>query len=223
MKFNKFTIVLATIAAGLILCGSSLADSTNVSPIPPGIAVSPAGLPTGGQLAIPPDTNMPAPAGDFLGIPGANISTLLNKLPSASGFDTVKYSIELGVVTKNEEVLNSVKLDYYVKTNWMLGVEIQNAPGILNNASVFGGYRLQVTPSQATWVQALVRRTLVKDAAGTPPGTQAGLSVGYGMAPTDGGKVQIFTEGRLLSSPHGGFFTSKPPAELVAGAMLLLR
>lgn len=177
-------------------------------------------LPVMAQTTNGPTTNVP-PATSLFWIPGFNLDFLTN-LPTASGFDTAHFGITAGVVTKDANVLNNLKGDIYIHTNWMFSAEIQNAPNLIDNASIYFGYRLTPTPNHEMYAQVLGRRTLSTDASGTPPGWQGGISVGYGFTPMSGGKLQIITEARMLTSPHGSIFSKSPPTEVMAGVKMLL-
>lgn len=194
----KLAIIGLSLIAGMAITASAQTNSTNFAHITP----------------------PPPPTAGLFNIPGISLDFLTN-LPTASGFDTAKFGVEAGVVAKNTEILNSLKGDLYLHTNWMISLEIQNAPNVLNNASVYFGYRLMAKPSQELFAEAFARRTLVIDAAGTPPGTQGGLSVGYSFNVMTGGKFVSSTEARIMTSPHGPVLSSSPPAELVTYLKLL--
>lgn len=201
MKFNKWTVGFAAIAAVSLMssCEPVMADT---------------------NTATNTTTTFTQPTAGLFDIPGISLDFLTN-LPTASGFDTAKYGVGAGVAAKNGEVLNSLKGDLYLHTNWMISLEIQNAPNVLNNAGLLAGYRLIAKPSQELFVQGLIRRTLVTDAGGTQPGTQGGLSIGYGFNVMTGGKMVSCTEFRMLTSPHGPVLTSTPPGEVVTYVKML--
>jgi hypothetical protein len=144
-------------------------------------------------------------------------------LPTATNYESVVLSLDVGVVTKNGAVANSIKADYYVATNWMFSVEIQNATvgGVIQNSSVYFGRRLKIWDNAQLDVQGLVRHIWTTESSGDRSGWQGGLSLGATWDVISGGKLKCRIEDRVLSDPVQPFKRAIQNETVVYGTLNL--
>jgi hypothetical protein len=138
----------------------------------------------------------------------------LTNLPSASGFDTANFGLDAGVLVKSAGLENSLKLDAYWHTNWMGSVEILNAPSasVVDALALHFGYR-KAWHSSELYGQVGARRTWSTTDA--KPAFQGIGLVGASWVPVTGGTWWLSGEARLLTSPTGPTFNTKPQNEFV--------
>lgn len=145
---------------------------------------------------------------------------LLTNIPSTTNFASATLGLETGIATKNGNVANFIKADYYLKTNWMISGEIQNAPvsTVIDSLSLYAGYR-KAWSNAEIYAQAGIRRTW--STASEPPSWQGGLLFGASWFPMTGGKVALTISDGITTSARGHPFASSPGNEFRAGAKLL--
>lgn len=155
------------------------------------------------------------PVAPPLQIPGISWDWLTN-IPSAKGLDSAKFGLSLGVVV-NGAIENEVKLDAYVKTNWMVSAAIQNSPSssVIDKMSIHAGYRA-AAPNYELYAQFMGRRNWTTDAANIKPSYQIGADFGGSWVPVTGGTWLLGAEFRVLTSDTGKVFDTRPQAEALA-------
>lgn len=152
-------------------------------------------------------TNPPA-------LPNLNVNFLTN-LPAASNFTAASFGVSAGLIDKNGQVENLLKVDYYPKANYILSLEIQNGPAssVLDSGSFWAGVRKPWT-SADIYTQLGVRRTWETGATGTRPSFQGGWLLGAGWVPMDGSHLNFNCELAFLTSPVGNTWKQAPQAEI---------
>ena len=158
-------------------------------------------------------TNVP------LSIP-VNLDFLTN-IPTTTNYQTAVAAVEVGALLKNGQVENMLKVDGYYKTNWIVSLEIQNAPvaTVIDSFTLYGGYR-------KAWVNAEVyaelgcRRTFTTTSYGGVPSWQGVALLGASWVPMTGGKWSLFAEGAATTAPTGDIFSTAPGAEMRGGVKL---
>jgi len=169
-----------------------------------------------GGVAARAQTAPPAPVLGNLPVP-ISLDALSN-LPIVTNFSAMTFGIETGVATKNGQVANFIKGDWYYRTNWMTSAEIQNAPvaTVLNNAAVYFGYR-KVYNNAEIYGQLGGRRTF--STASERPSFQGGALLGASWYPMTGGRFAITASvffGTDPSKPLG----NSPNTEIRAGGKI---
>jgi hypothetical protein len=147
----------------------------------------------------------------------------LTNIPTVHDLTQAKLGLGFGALLKNGNVENSLKGDYFFRTNWMFGAELQNAPvsPVVDSVTAYPlGYRFLARQNYDLYAQAGARRTW-SSGAGNTESWQGVAVLGGTWLPVDGGNFFLFCEGRLLNSTTSRPFSSPPAGEAVAGFKLL--
>lgn len=146
-----------------------------------------------------------------------NLDVLTN-LPNTTNFSAATIGLETGVAVENGQVANYIKGDFYIRTNWMISGEIQNAPvsTVLDSASLYFGYRKQWSNAEL-YAQIGARRVFTTDA--TAPCWRGAVLLGTSWYPITGGKFALTASTAFLTAA-GNPFNQTPGWEVRAGAKL---
>lgn len=145
---------------------------------------------------------------------------MLTNLPGQSDFTQARISVEAGALMHNGALENELLGQFYVRTNWLVGFGIENAPvsTILDSVQLGVGYR-GAWPAGDISLQLGGKRTWGA-LAGVKASFQAYARFEASWVATTNGRLCPYVALTVLTPQSGSVFNQRPAGEASAGFRL---